>query len=189
MLSYDSSKIGKLIAIGAEHVVYSYDNDKVIKFPRGIWYWLNRSKFVDNMRRNQEVIKTRFREYLIDRDAIFYDNSYVIIEPFIVGRRVRRSDLSNCDIKNQFREIILINDKMMRDDNISLEFFGLWGLLFKGREEVANIMLEEKTGRLIIIDPGALHFGVHRDRSILSRTIIKYVLFQQRHLLNGYMHS
>lgn len=183
---YKEALIGKRIAIGAEHLVYRYGDDQVVKFPRGMWYWLNRVKSTENMKHDQKIIKQYFSTYLIDRDIVFEQDVYTIIEPFLQGRHMRRRDLLDPAVKKQFLDILERNSRMTDTEDMSLEFFGLWGLLWKGRREVANVMLEENTRKLVIVDPGVLRFGRHVDHQILSRGIIRWVRMQQHRLLAYY---
>ncbi len=186
MMSYDRGKIGKLIAIGAEHFVYRYGDNHVIKFPRGIWYWMNRSRFCEDVRHGSRVIERYFGDYINSREIFFDDKTYVVIERYIKGRHVRISDMNNLEIRRQLEDIVSRNTKMMSDENMALEFFGLWCLLYKGRREIANIILEEDTNRLVIVDFGVLRFTNYGFRHILSYGVIRLAVIQQRRLINYY---
>lgn len=131
-IPFERKKIGALIAIGGEHIVRRYGARQVIKFPFGPRYFLDQHKHCENVARDEEVARKYFSQYLIDRQVFFYPSrsgrpTYAIIEPFITGRHMKRSDLDNSEIRRQFEEIVAINRDMYTQEELLFDMFGIWG--------------------------------------------------------------
>jgi len=191
-LPYNKNLVGPLIARGGEHSVYHYDKKYVIKFPFGPRYWLNAEKFCANLARDEEIVREYFGDYLVQREIKFYSNgrpSYVIIEPKITGRHLQKQDLKNFGLLSDFKNLIAINNKMAEHENLSAELFGIKKLIFDGKTEVANIILEKYTNKLFLIDAGIMHFGRHKDQQILIDTVTKWAMRKQERLLKYYLEN
>lgn len=190
-LPYVKEKVGKFIAIGGEHVVWHYGDTQVIKFPFGPRYFLDSHKHCENVARDEDVARNYFKEYLIKRDIHFFPRrgrpSYVIIETFVPGGHLKLSDLQNIDIRKQFKEIVAINQRMFEMDDLVFDMFGIWGLLWRGKKEVANIILNPGTQKLVVIDPSVMHIGRHKDQQILVASVTHWALRRQNKLLKKYL--
>lgn len=190
-LPYLQEKVGKLIAIGGEHVVKHYGDNQVIKFPFGPRYFLDRHKHCENVARDEAVARNYFKDYLIQRDVHFFPHkgrpSYVIIEPFVTGKHLRREDLQDSEIKKQFVEIVELNKHMFEMEDLAFDMFGIWGLLWRGKREVANMILNSETKKLVVIDPSVMHIGKHRDQQILVSSVTFWALKKQKKLLKHYL--
>jgi len=192
-LPFDKNLVGNRIAVGGEHRVYRYGDKQVIKFPFGPRYWINAKKYCENLKRDEEIIRQYFDEYLIEREILYFNKlgtpSYIIIEPKISGRHLRRGDLDNSHINNHFQDLVEINQKLIEHENLSAEFFGIRGLVYKGRKEVSNVMLEQGTNKLYLIDAGVMHFGRHKDQQIMIDLLTKWVMKKQERLLSYYLNE
>jgi len=188
---YNNELVGKFVGMGLHHLVRRYGDDKVIKFPVGLPYRLNSGLWCRNLCRDGEIMKKYLSSYLMDFDVRFFNvnkkPSYVIIESFCGGRNLRKSDFKDGGVHKQFSNIINLNNEMKRKENISLDFFGVKGLLWKGRREVCNIMFDEKKRKLRIIDVAALHFGRTKDRQIIVSFITLLGLKLQKGLLKKFL--
>jgi len=184
---YDKNLVGPLLDIGAHHLIRRYGQNQVIKFPVGLPFRLNRKQWCENLRRDSQILKQYFGPYLSESQIFFFlankQPSYVIIEPFCRGRHLHKRDLRDQAMRQQFSDIVGRNDRLKRREHLSLDFFGIKGLLWKGRREVCNIMLEDKTQGLRIIDMVALHFGRTRDQQIIVSFLTALALKLQRRLL------
>lgn len=190
-LPYDKEKIGKVIAIGGEHIVRHYGDNQVIKFPFGPRYFLDPHKHCENVARDEEVARHYFKQYLIERNVQFFPYkkhiSYCIIEPFISGEHLKHEDLADREIKKQFEEIVALNDHMYAVEDLVFDMFGIWGLLWRGKREVANIILNPETRKLVVVDPSVMHMGKHKDQQILVSSVTYWAMRKQKRLLKHYL--
>ena len=191
--SFNKKQVGRIIAIGGEHRVYRYGDKQVIKFPFGPRYWINAKKYCENLKRDEQIVRQYFGDYLIARKIIYFNRfgtpSYAIIEPKISGRHLKREDLDNNHINNHFQDLVEINQKLIEHENLSAEIFGLRGLVYNGKKEVSNIMLEKETNKLYLIDAGVMHFGRHKDQQILIDIVTKFAMKRQEKLLRYYLNN
>jgi hypothetical protein len=192
-LPFDKKQIGRIIALGGEHRVYRYDDNQVIKFPFGPRYWINAKKYCDNLKRDEQIVRQYFGEYLIDREIVYFNRlgtpSYAIIEPKISGRHLKKKDLDDSHINNHFHDLVEINQRLVSQENLSAEFFGLRGLVDKGKKEICNIMLEQGTNKLYLIDAGVMHFGKRKDQQIMIDLVTKWAMKRQTRLLKYYLNE
>lgn len=191
MLPYTKENVGKKIATGGEHKVYYYGEDKVIKFPFGPRYWFGREQYCENLKRDEHIVRQYFGGYLVEREINFFTQknqaSYIIIEPFLTGRHLQRKDLKDPQVKEQFEELVNINQQFMKQENLSAEFFGIKGLLLHGKSEAANIMFDPETKKITLTDAGIMHFGKHKDQQILISSVTHWAIKKQQILINLYL--
>jgi hypothetical protein len=191
--AFEEKLVGRFIAAGGEHKVFRYGDDKVIKFPFGPRYWVNPAKYCENLRRDELIVRRYFGAYLVQREIHFYyigsRPSYVIIEPKLHGRHLLRDDLKIKAVYKQFQEIVEINSEMINQEDLSVEIFGLRGLLLKGRWEASNIMFNPDNNRIFITDAGVMHFGRNQDQQILLSLVTVWAMRRQAKLIKHYFNA
>jgi hypothetical protein len=189
--AFDEKLVGKFIAAGGEHKVYRYGDDKVIKFPFGPRYWFNPAKYCENLQRDELIVRRYFGEYLVQREIHFFFEiskpSYVIIEPKLPGRHLRRDDLKNKKVLKQFEEIVEINNSLIKQEDLSVEIYGLRGLLIKGKWEASNIMFNPENKKLYLTDAGIMHFGRNKDQQILISLATVWATRRQKKLIKHFL--
>lgn len=190
-LPFDKKLIGRFLSVGAENVVYYYNNNKeVIKFPTffSLRYNWNPEEYCQEINNGFEILKKYLPQHLNQSNLYFYNKnnkaSYVIIEPFIAGKALSKKDLKNQSIKNQFLEIIKAKNIIEKNENIFVDLFGSWGLWFWGRWEIPNLLIEKQTQKIYLIDIGTAKIN---DSRFIIKTLVKFALWIQNRLLNSYL--
>jgi len=181
----------KIIGFGGENIVYKVDKDTVSKKPFGIRYFVNPSETVTEILADLQVLQAFFKEYLPPTKIVPYKNkfgvlSYTMSQKYIKGACLKKSHLHTPDVLRQLKDIMKINDLMLKSENKSYEFFGLWTLLFsKVLKRLSNIIVEEGTNKLYIIDIGVLYLGDKYHSKFLG-IVYKWALAKQTGLLKGF---
>ncbi|MFH1408030.1 MAG: hypothetical protein ABIG91_03300 [Patescibacteria group bacterium] len=184
----------RIIGFGGENIVSKLNNDTVTKIPFGIRYFINPLATTNEIIADLKVLQTHFKKYLaptkiVPRKNIFGIQSYTLTQEYIKGAPLKKSYLDNKDVKQQFLEIMKINETMLKSENKSYEFFGAWTLTFSHIvKKMANIMVERETNRLYIIDIGVLYLGENYHSKLLG-FIYKWAGRKQEKLLEGFWGS
>jgi hypothetical protein len=164
-MTFDKEEIGKLIKIGGEHLVYFYGRDQVIKFPNFLARVLfNHSHLAQKKKADFALAKKYFPQYLLETECNLNESrwpSYNLIQPFIKARPLSFKDLANGAIKKKFIEILSINDKIKKEQNLSFDFYGAWRLLFHEiipSHTINNLMLT-LDNQIVILDVVFLEYN------------------------------
>jgi len=182
----------KIIGFGGENIVYKSTNDTVIKKPFGIRYFINPVETTNEIISDLKILQAYFRDYLAPTKIIPYKNklgiqSYTMTQEYIKGVSLEKFHLENENVKQQFLEIMKINETMLKLENKSYEFFGVQTLFFSHIvKRMSNILVERETNRLYIIDIGVLYLGKEYHSRLLS-LIYKWAGKKQEKLLEGFL--
>lgn len=157
-MTFDKKKIGRLIKIGGEHLVYQYGHDQVIKFPNFLAKTLfNNRKLAEKKKSDFSLAEKYFPEYLLKTDCLIGDEInklYCLIQPLVNIRSLIKNDLKDKEIKENFEKILTINKQIKEKEGLSFDFFGAWRLLFNEilpMSSVNNILLTPEK-KIIILD-------------------------------------
>jgi len=190
-LPYNKNLIGGFIAIGAENIVYYYNNNKeVIKFPLiiSLRYSWDSEKYCNELKNGYEILKNNLPQSINDSRIYFYKSGgktkYVVIEPFIDGQALTKSDLEDDLVKKQFLEIIATKNRLETKEYLFLDIFGVWGLFFIGKIKVPNILVEKNTKKLFLIDIGTANL---KDSRLIISMLLKFAHWRQNKLLEFYL--
>ena len=107
--AYDSKKIGKFLALGGENFVFLYGDDKVIKFPFGVRYLVNRHRYCEKIKLGAQIFSKYYGENFPETELLFYgsnDHRYVTIQKIIKGRLLYKKDLEDETIKRQLVALV-----------------------------------------------------------------------------------
>lgn len=189
-MPFDKKLIGKFLSVGAENVVYYYNNNKeVIKFPLivSLRYLWDPKKYCNELKNGYKILKQYLPQNINASKIYFYEanrkTKYVIIEPFIDGRALTKLDLKDGGIKKQFSEIITIKNILETKEYLFLDLFGVWGLFFLGKIKVSNILVEKTAKKLFLVDIGTANLN---DSRFFIRIIVKFAKWRQDELLKYY---
>jgi len=180
----------KLIGFGGENIVYKLDKNKVAKRPFGIRYFVNPHETVNEVIADLKVLQVYFKDYLSPTEITSHKSllgiqSYTMTQKYIKGSCLRKASLKEPKVLNQLQEIMNINEYMLQSENKSYEFFGVWTLLFSHvLKKVSNIIVEENTNKLYIIDVGVLYLGKGYHSGLLQ-LIYMWAYRKQKKLLQG----
>jgi hypothetical protein len=132
MYQYNKSKRGKLLSFGSEHLVYSYDIDKVIKFSL-IHFFYGKKKGLEWAHKELEISKKYFGEFLLNTEIVISQNkSYIAqLQPKIIGHHLTGKDLDNEILYQQFLKIIDGYQQMCKDGQPEIDLIGQKGVFKK----------------------------------------------------------
>jgi hypothetical protein len=149
MYQYKKSKIGKLLSFGSEHIVYSYDIDKVIKFSL-IHFFYGKKKGLEWAHKELEISKKYFGEFLLNTEIVISQNKRYIaqLQPKIIGHHLMEKDLDNKILYKQFLKIIDNYQQMCRDGQPEIDLIGQKGICKKC---MSNIFVLNNN-QLVIMD-------------------------------------
>lgn len=163
-MSYPKEKVGRLLKIGGEHLVYQYGEDQVIKFPNLLARVLfNQQKLAEKKKADLQLAKKYFSDYLLATEYLPLINSkysYCLIQPKVLVRPLLLKDLENKYIKEQFLAIIAINDIIKEQEKVSFDFLGAWRLILNGlvsNKSINNLMITNNE-KIIILDTVFLEY-------------------------------
>ncbi|MBD3300453.1 MAG: hypothetical protein GF347_03820 [Candidatus Moranbacteria bacterium] len=190
-LPFDRDKIGRKFKVSGEHTVYLYNQDKVIKFPSGPIYLFSREDAFKKVSRDFKLVKKYFDKYLPSSKLHFYKNQegkkkYCILQDFISSRPLEKKDLADPKIASQFEEITKINLKLEKEKGFSLEFFGIYSLLFHVFLNRMDNVVIAKDDRLFVTDVGLISKDHKITKSIVLNLIIRWAYWRQQKLIRGY---
>jgi hypothetical protein len=149
MYQYNKSKKGKLLSFGSEHLVYSYDIDKVIKFSL-IHFFYGKKKGLEWAHKELEISKKYFGEFLLNTEIVISQNkSYIAqLQPKIIGHHLTGKDLDNEILYQQFLKIIDGYQQMCKDGQPEIDLIGQKGVFKKC---MSNIFVLNNN-QLVIMD-------------------------------------
>ena len=147
MDSYDKTKIGKLIALGGEHLVYEYEGNRVIKF--SILYFFLGSHAYPKATSDYQICKKFFGKYVLDTDIVFSpDKEYLVhIQPRLEGHYLSKKDFENESIRNQFTEIMSGYDALLAEGDPIVDLIGRAGIFYRCLSNI--LVLNDGTLRII----------------------------------------
>ena len=106
ILPYDKNLVGDFLALGGENIVYRYGDDRVIKFPFGIRYLIDRKRYCAKIKKGFEISKKYFSSEFPETELKFFgkdDRQFVVIQKKIDGKHLSRSQghLKDPNIRGQ----------------------------------------------------------------------------------------
>ncbi|MFH1565932.1 MAG: hypothetical protein ABIB98_01895 [bacterium] len=182
----------KIIGFGGENIVYKINNNTVIKKPFGIRYFINPFETTNEILADLKILQVYFKNFLPLTKIIPCKNilgfpSYTMAQYYVKGTCLKKRHLKIEKVRQQLLEIMKINEDMVKSENKSYEFFGIWTLLLSTvLKRFSNILVEEGTNKLYIIDIGILYLG-EKYHSKLLGFIYKWAKSRQRVLLAGFV--
>lgn len=190
-LPFDRKLIGKFLSVGAENIVYHYNGNKeVIKFPLiiSLRYLWNQEKYCTELQSGYEILKAHLPQN-INKSKIFVykigkKTTYAVIEPFIDGKAITKSDLQDEAIKKQLTEIVGAKNELEKKYDLFLDLFGIWGLFFFGKTKILNILVEKNTKKLFLVDIGTADL---KDSRLIISILLKFAHWRQDNLLKYYL--
>ncbi len=187
---YQPDLVGSFIAVGGEHLVFRYGDDKVIKFPFGPRYLLGPFQYCRNINLYLKMLNKYFLDFLPKKEILFYKKFnffpyYVVIENFIDGRHLTVSDLLDRNVRKEFLKILKQNDLMFEKDGYSIDFFGIWNLIGLRKKVFSNLVLESKTNKIFVLDTGIWRVEHKKDCNIMVHFFIKWAYARQKNMLSS----
>ena len=148
MISYDTKKIGKLIAWGSEHIVYEYGADQVLKY--SILHYLIGTKALARAEQEIATCKKYLAEYVLDTEIGVSSNGRHIahIQPKLTGKPLMLRDLQNAKIREAFKDLMKRYEELVHAEGVHVDLMGSDGVLSGG---LTNIFVT-KENELRIID-------------------------------------
>ena len=127
MKVYKGAKIGRLIALGGEHVVYAYGTDQVIKFSL-LFYFLGH-RALAKAERDIELCSKYFSDYFLETDILISANGkhLVHVQEKIEGRPLTVNDVRDMTIRKQFDEIVVGYRSLIRAGHPEIDLIGRTG--------------------------------------------------------------
>ncbi len=162
------------IGQGFTHIVFSYlpegEHAKVIKVRREASRGYMSTGYQED-RDNAILLKKFFGEYLVPTDTRQdpKGGNYLIIQDAIKGKPVNHLTETQ-SVRTQLTDMARLNREMMRQTGASFDFLGVPGFFSLLRHhirhlfsktssfDVSNVMVDETTGKLRIIDNDLLRF-------------------------------
>lgn len=186
---YNKELVGKMIAFGAENIVYHYGDNQVIKFPAfySLRYLWDKKKYCNELKSGFDLLNQHLRENINSSILHFYTlknrPTYTVIEPFIDGEALTPENLKIEMIKNQFLNIIETKNNLEKE-RVFLDLFGLWGLMFWGHKKIPNLLIEKVTQKLYLVDIGTARLD---DSRFIISMLLKLAHWRQNQLLRKYL--
>jgi len=163
-MSFAKEKVGKLIKIGGEHLVYNYAENQVLKYPNILARILFNQQQLANKKASDLQLAQKYFSHLVLITEYFRTTggkySYCLIQPKIKVRYLKIADLENPLIRKQFLEIIEINDLIKVKEKLSFDFLGAWRLILDGlanNNTISNLMVTDQE-KIIIVDTVFLEY-------------------------------
>lgn len=183
----DKRKVGKIIAIGGEHLVFGYGKDCVIKIPFGLRYFLRPRQYTERVREDYAILKKYFGDYFIKTEVRVNNRKdwYALVQKKYHGRCLEKKDLANPEYQKQLNDILAANAKMKEELKITWEFFGAWALVFSNGGKISNIMTEN--GKLRMIDIGLIYLNNSHNTHWAIRTIVRWAVKKQKYFLQNFI--
>jgi RIO-like serine/threonine protein kinase len=183
MISYDTKKIGKLIAWGSEHIVYEYDSDKVLKY--SILHYIIGAKALARAEREIMMCKKYLGEYVLDTEIGVSSNGrhVVHIQRRLSGQPLMVRDLGSEKVREDFKELMERYDALVHAEGVHLDLMGSDGVL-SGR--LANIFVTDDN-ELRIIDATLLDARGIGLVGPLFHALGKFVVWRQDQIVRNFM--
>ena len=181
----------KLIGFGGENIVLKANDNYVIKRPFGLRYFIDPRETVSEIISDLKVLKVYFKNFIAETEITPSKGSaplfYTMKQSYVKGKALTKELLKSEEVHRQFKEIMAINSEMVRSENKSYEFLGIWSLIFSHiLKRVSNILVEDGTKKLYIIDIGVLYLGGKYHSRLLS-LIYKWAYRRQVKLLERFL--
>jgi hypothetical protein len=177
----DRSKLGPIVGVGGEHIVREYGDSKVIKVPAGLRFILNPKRFKEWVPRDYRVAKRYFGQHVLEAKIILGKHRYWIIQRKIPCQPLTIHQLrKNLQLRRQFCQILKNNHRLIKDENLSWDFYGAMGL-FKSSGTLTNLVICDN--RLMMIDFGMLYLE-RDDQNWLIYLITRWAYHRQNYFLH-----
>lgn len=190
-LPFNEKKIGHRLRVSGEHKVFKYGKNEVIKFPAGPIFYFKRQDAISKIKRDHRLIKTHLKKYTAQSEIHYFKKddkgTYCIIQEFIKGRPLEISDLNNKEIKKKFKELVERNNKMIKEEGFSLEFFGIYSLILHFFLKRMDNVIVAFNNKLYITDLGLISKKKPISSSIILSLFIKWAYHRQKKLLQKYI--
>lgn len=152
--------IGAFVSSGKQHLVYSYQDNWVIKVPRHTWCMrLYGFMSSSTLQRDLKLLQQYFPEFLAPTQVIPHHNSYFILQKRIRGRPVTSTE--SPEVQEQLQLLWEANQRLKQEHRFFLDIFGFLGITFSSlslvsgswvQPRMTNILVEEGTNRIRIVD-------------------------------------
>ncbi|MBD3363425.1 hypothetical protein GF362_06940 [Candidatus Dojkabacteria bacterium] len=188
--------LGERVGDGAEHRVYEYGEEKVVKVPRVNMLY---GHFAGEIYENYDICRKYFPDFLLESEILHdEDGHYIMIQRKLNNpRNFSVHDLENDELREQFEEIVESNRKMVEEGLGTYDFFGMKGVIesyldnlkFNNKgAELSNILVEEQedgTERIVLSEFDLIKY---RDNSkSLKDSLISNISFlAQRYSLKKF---
>lgn len=141
---YFWSKIGRIIGLGGEHVIFAYEDSNVIKFS---WHVsLSGKHGVKKLLADYHIGEHYMGEYLLPIDIRTWNfgHSAVEIQKKIKCRPITKDDLKDEGMRTQLRDILARNQRMVDDLGYGCDLFGFKGLVGRlAHHEISNVLITD----------------------------------------------
>ena len=169
MEAYDETKIGKPISRAADHTVYHYASDRVIKFSRLEYILGRRAK--GRVEQDLEICRKFFGHYLLETTILRSPDGKrtALVQPFIAGEYLEKKHLSDSELARQFYDIIERLNKLTTVGYGPLDLIGQGGAIFPCLSNI--FVVNDNRLRIIdttILDPRDLGFWTVILKPIVS---------------------
>jgi hypothetical protein len=180
----DASKIGPIFAVGGENLIRRYKGGYLLKSPIGIRIRLGKERFVKEVVEDFPILKRYFKDFLPEVHVVVKDNgkSFDLLQKFVEGEILHKRDLVNKKLKDQFVQLVKLNQSMEQKEKISWDFFGAWSLFLGNKNRIGNIVVTPDNN-LKFIDIGTMRLE-KREQPLLIWLIIKWATRRQNSCLN-----
>ncbi len=182
MISYDTKKIGRLIARGSEHIVYEYDSDKVLKY--SILHYIIGAKALARAEWEILTCKKYLGDFVLDTEIGVSNNGRHVahIQPRIVGRPLMGCDLLDEKIRNDFTELMRRYDLLVHAEGVHVDLMGSDGVLSGGLTNIFVTVHNE----LRIIDATLLDARDTGFVAPLFHMLGQFVVWRQNQILRKF---
>ncbi|MFH2108873.1 MAG: hypothetical protein ABII16_00200 [Patescibacteria group bacterium] len=185
-MQVDPSKKGKLFTVGGENIIHHYGNGYLLKSPIGIRIRLGKENFVNEVVTDFPILKKYLGEFLPEVNVVPREQNgkpyFEILQKLVEGKALRKNDLSDKNLKDQFVQLVKSNQIMEKEQRISWDFFGAESLFLGNKSKVANLFITPRN-ELKIIDIGTMRLE-RRGQPLLVWAIILWAHRRQKHYLD-----
>lgn len=189
----DRSLIGKKIGQGAQHLVYLYSKESVIKIPQKIAAHSGIQPTASEIKRNIQVLE-KYASYFYTFDGVLHttkNHDFYIIQEKLWDTSTQYISKNNI-AKNihQFKELLAINNTIVKNEKLSIDFTGLTGAIrciadfasLDPNAPLKNIVVLPNE-KLFIADLGLLDLNHHNK---ISKKIYKLCFQLQETLIQNH---
>lgn len=173
--------IGRLVSRGKQHLVYTYQDDWVIKVPRQTWFMqLYGLLTPETLQRDLFLLQQYFEPYLAATQILPHEDTYCILQQRIQGRPIRAKESPS--VREQLRLIWSANAELKREHGLFLDVFGFLGITTSSASlltgglispRMTNMLVDESSNRILIVDTN-LSTTRQRAGSSLAHTTIDW---------------
>lgn len=171
---------------GSNHLVYEYNppgqEKQVIKIPRTNFIGtLNAGKADEE--KQIFTVRKYFPDFMPQTEVRLdpVSHLYLILQNKVIGKAVNNRTVNQLT-RDQLKEIVRINHELLVNEKASLDFVGMPGFISwlkkqagkilqrKSEFEISNLLVDDATGKVFIIDYDILRFkNVTLKQNLLSR--------------------